>query len=1222
MRYLNKIVFLNSAHIPYAEVKLDGNVHFIGTQGVGKSTLLRALLFFYNADKLKLGIPKEKKSFDAFYFPYANSYIIYEVMRENAAYCVVAAKSQGRVFFRFIDAPFQKDWFIDERNAVYAEWGRIREHIGPKIQITAQVTSYEMYRDIIFGNNRKHEMIPYRKFAIVESAKYQNIPRTIQNVFLNSKLDADFIKDTIIRSMSDEDFSVDLDFYRSQIKEFEQEYRDVMLWFTKNKNGEVPVRKMAGKVMNAYRDLIYTQMQIGEGRAELNFAERRTLQEIPLVKEELAKTGTERERLLRLMGELQQKYTKEHDSLITDIGIINDLLKKIRDKRLYYEQLQIEEIIKRVSREELLIQQLEQARNMKSELTRAYEDVLGKYRLLFDSLEADFRTFENSQQARIFARKSEVTAKQEKLMQQLRVEEEKVRTSHEEKVRVVDNRIQQLREEQAQCNLKLQKVTYEHPHQKEIADCEDGINELRKRDKELELDIRQQQGDVSRLRQECEWEVKELKWEFQNQMETVRQERIVIEGELQALDALIEKRKGSLCEWLERNKPDWQATIGKVADEELVLYSDELQPQLVNNDNTMFGVSLNLSVIERSVRTPEEIKQERDRQQAVWQRCSDRLNQLMKEEEEAVSSLEKKYSKQVRAILEEQHLKEAERMQIPSKLKNLQADCAAWRTKEEEWKKGRIEEFQTQLNEISHRLFVVAEEKEKCLTEREKLLKACQKTYKDSKAGLLNEQEVFVAGVQQEIDRLKQQTAERKKELTQAQENELNGKGADTVTIRKYDEQLAEIREELDYIGKSRPQVLYYERDKSELFDKEPATRSRKKELDAKLVALGERFALKKEKLQVQIKEINDKLDRITKDLHLLEDGLNKVDMFRKDETFCPPSLTEVGEKPTRKSCDLIVEELKSLIVSTIRKTEEFKKAVTQFNGNFSSKNTFHFRTELISEQDYYDFASNLCEFVDNDKISEYQKHISERYTDIIRRISKEVGDLTRNESEIHKTIKDINDDFVKRNFAGVIKEIALRPLQSSDKLMQLLLEIKRFNDENQYNMGKVDLFSQDSREDVNATAVRYLLSFMKYLLDEPGRKRLALADTFKLEFRVKENDNDTGWVEKIANVGSDGTDILVKAMVNIMLINVFKEKASRKFGDFKIHCMMDEIGKLHPNNVKGILDFANCRNILLVNSSPTTYNVEDYRYTYLLSKDGRSNTQVVPLLTYNKIEK
>ena len=1222
MRYLNKIIFLNSAHIPYAEVKLDGNVHFIGTQGVGKSTLLRAILFFYNADKLRLGIPKEKKSFDAFYFPYANSYIIYEVMRENGAYCVVAAKSQGRVFFRFIDAPFQQDWFIDEHNVVHSEWGRIREHIGSKIQITAQVTSYEMYRDIIFGNNRKHEMIPYRKFAIVESAKYQNIPRTIQNVFLNSKLDADFIKDTIIRSMSDEDISVDLDFYRSQIKEFEQEYRDVMLWFTKNKNGEVPVRKMAEKVMNAYRDLIYTQKQIGEGRAELNFAEKQALHEIPLVKEEQAKAETERERLLRLMGELQQKYTNERDGLIRDIGIINDLLKKIREKRLHYEQMQIEEIIKRVSCEELLIQELEQVRNMKSELTRAYEDVLSKYRLLFEKLEADFRTFENSQQARINARNAEIAGKQEELMQQLRVEEEKVRATQEEKVQTVDNRIRQLRDEQAQCNLKLQKVKYEHPHQKEMSDCEDGINELRKKDKELEHGICQQQGEIKQLRQECEWKVKELKWEFQAKMETVRKERSAIEEQLQTLEVLIEKRKGSLCEWLEKNKPDWQETIGKVADEELVLYNNELQPQLVNKEATLFGVSLNLTAIERSVRTPEEMKQERDRQQAARQLCTDRLTRLTEEEGEAVSSLEKKYSKQIHSILEEQHLMEAERMQIPAKLKNLQADYASWKTKEEEWKRGCTEELQAQLNDIGHRLYVAEGEKEKHLAEREKLLKACRKVYNDSRTELRKELEEFVASVQQEIERMKQQTEERKKELKQVQENELNGKGADTVTIRKYDDRLAEINKELDYIGKSRPQVLYYERDKEELFDKEPATRSRKKEQDAKLVALDERFALKKEKLQVQKKGADEHLERIGKELHLLEDGLNKVDMFRKDEIFCPPSVIEIGEKPTRKNCDVIVEELKSLIVSTIRKTEEFKKAVTQFNGNFSSKNTFHFRTELVGEQDYYDFASNLCEFVDNDKISDYQKHISERYTDIIRRISQEVGGLTRNESEIHRTIKDINDDFVKRNFAGVIKEIALRPLQSSDKLMQLLLEIKRFSDENQYNMGKVDLFSQDSREDVNAVAVRHLLSFMKFLLDEPGRRRLALADTFKLEFRVKENDNDTGWVEKIANVGSDGTDILVKAMVNIMLINVFKEKASRKFGDFKIHCMMDEIGKLHPNNVKGILDFANCRNILLVNSSPTTYNVEDYRYTYLLSKDGRSNTQVVPLLTYNKIEK
>ena len=71
-----------------------------------------------------------------------------------------------------------------------------------------------------------------------------------------------------------------------------------------------------------------------------------------------------------------------------------------------------------------------------------------------------------------------------------------------------------------------------------------------------------------------------------------------------------------------------------------------------------------------------------------------------------------------------------------------------------------------------------------------------------------------------------------------------------------------------------------------------------------------------------------------------------------------------------------------------------------------------------------------------------------------------------------------------------------------------------------------------------------------------------------------------------------------------------------KKFGDFKLHCMMDEIGKLHPDNVVGILKFANVRNVYLINSSPTTYNAQAYKYTYSLSKDYKSNTVVKTLLT------
>jgi hypothetical protein len=85
---------------------------------------------------------------------------------------------------------------------------------------------------------------------------------------------------------------------------------------------------------------------------------------------------------------------------------------------------------------------------------------------------------------------------------------------------------------------------------------------------------------------------------------------------------------------------------------------------------------------------------------------------------------------------------------------------------------------------------------------------------------------------------------------------------------------------------------------------------------------------------------------------------------------------------------------------------------------------------------------------------------------------------------------------------------------------------------------------------------------------------------------------------------------------VNIMLLNVFKEGASKKFRDFRLHCMMDEIGKLHPTNVRGILKFANDRNIWLINGSPIENDALAFTHIYKLDKDDKSITRVKRILT------
>lgn len=88
--------------------------------------------------------------------------------------------------------------------------------------------------------------------------------------------------------------------------------------------------------------------------------------------------------------------------------------------------------------------------------------------------------------------------------------------------------------------LKQQKMLHEEHYKKEISDCEAGIDELRRRDKELDLQIRRQQMDIGQRRNECELKRKELEMAAQRSMDAVRREKADVEGQLQALDALIE----------------------------------------------------------------------------------------------------------------------------------------------------------------------------------------------------------------------------------------------------------------------------------------------------------------------------------------------------------------------------------------------------------------------------------------------------------------------------------------------------------------------------------------------------------------------------------------------------------------------------------------------------------------------------------------------------------
>ena len=1213
MRALRKIIFVNSAHIRYAEVRLDGNVHFIGTQGVGKSTLLRAILFFYNADKLHLGIPKEMKTYDEFYLPHANSYIVYEVEHEHGPFCVLTFRSSGRACFRFVDAAYRKEWLVDDNGEVTAESKVIRERLGGA-SMSKIIDRYEQYRDILYGN-RQAVGKEFARFQLMESNRYQNIPRSIQNVFLNSRLDANFIKDIIIRSMSEEEANIDLGYYRRQVADFGQEYKDISCWYKLNNKGESVVRTQAENVVNAYRYLLFMKQQIAELCGELKYAVRVSKERLPLVVKKIDEIIEEENRQKRLINEIQQKYDSEKTSLNQQLGVVNEDLKRLKERRELYAAQKIEDLLKRYEQEQVLKIKLEESKARLTELTARFNDVTGKFKALCQGVKNGLENYRLSQNNRIFSLGQEKQKAEERMFNEHTEQRKNIEAAFAEKLTVAYNAIDLLKNEMSELEKEMLKLKFSQPYKEETDALNKEANSLAFREKELNGLIATTEAKINQLQTEYDKQEAEITADSKNKIDAKQQEMDEVAAKIAEIDGLLNRTKGSLYEWLEENKRDWEQNIGKVVNEESVLYQTGLHPQK-DDGTSLFGVKLDLIDLPLSVRKPTQLKEERDELEGKLRSLQTDKKALTEQQEKLINELKRRVAPKMRELREQKSYHETELRVIPQKQKALKLKQEDYAAKAQQEKEERAKLLNTRLQEVALRRTAADTNLDKIQAEKQKQLTAEDKRYQKAKDETIRQHEQRVAEIKADIKQ-QEKKAEEQLLLLQRQENEeLRGRGADTRMVDECKNLIKATEDELKFIDDHRRIVFDYQRDRESLFNREDEFKAKKKLINDKLQQLNEKYNLRKQKHNEALASLGKELAERKDEKRLLDENLQKAENFAHDEKLCPPMLAEANERQTLRTPGQAVEELTGIIVSRQKSYDKLKGAVNLFKGNFTTKNTFNFRMELTLDDDYLDFANNLEDFLTYNKIEEFRRRTSERYVDILARVSKEMGDLTKHESDVDKIIHDINNDFRERNFAGVIKLIALQPVPSADKMVLLMKRIKEFNDDNLYAMGELNLFSTANRDEVNEKAVGYLLDFMKSLVDNPQRQLLTLSDLFLLQFRIVENDNDTGWVDKLSHVGSEGTDTLVKAMINIMLINVFKGKVSRKFGDFRIHCMMDEIGKLHPQNVKGILDFANARNILLINSSPTTYNVSDYRYTYLLDKDSKSQTVVHPLIS------
>ncbi len=149
-RILHRIVLINIANNKYADVEMNGNTCFVGTNNYGKTSLQRAILFFYSANSRGLGISQSQKPFEEHYFRYENSYIVYEVSTEEGNFFVLVYR-HNKLNFRFVDSPYDPDFFFNEQDEAL-KFNEVLKKLEKRgVYFSNQIDTFERYRNVLYG---------------------------------------------------------------------------------------------------------------------------------------------------------------------------------------------------------------------------------------------------------------------------------------------------------------------------------------------------------------------------------------------------------------------------------------------------------------------------------------------------------------------------------------------------------------------------------------------------------------------------------------------------------------------------------------------------------------------------------------------------------------------------------------------------------------------------------------------------------------------------------------------------------------------------------------------------------------------------------------------------------------------------------------------------------------------------------------------------------------
>ena len=1256
MNELVKVTLINSADYGLGEFDFRGNTLLTGTNGAGKTTLIRAGLFFYypKLDKADLGIQAQKRSFADYYLPLdiPNAYVVYQYNNQNGKNMVVMFREESEKKMRFKFFSFDEmqsiviqDIFFDGHVAKLPSelFSSLRTLATSESSNVSAATKFER---IIYGTIEDPDLRKYSPFQGKNTSRGTTnlVGKTIRNIFVNNRISSESIKSILTSAIDNTGTS------GFRLSKFREDTKNIIL--RKEDIETVEKKRPIAEEIVTLHDTVKNTLEILAGTAisiKMRYVHvKRELESLYAQKkgieddiEQATKKKEEKETIHKALD--NQEAKKE--------GVLEQQLKDAEQKREEYQEKDIDSKSKELSQLESL------------EETHAS---LSKQILLLESRAEDLthklkQEVETSRQRlkNISLKEAQESLTVERLhTNELEVVLQKIQDAYDvemetfaqaEKELSEGHRI--LSENNIAKNNEFSKVTYASHETEEMKNVQSKINILSGQKRTLE----EEDGELNSSMSERTQALKDAETE-EDKVVTAEQnaadkKKAPLISEVEKVENLLKYDAGTVIDFILKNDiPQKDKVLSMLRDE--VLLKKDAEPAYSGETTTTFhGLSLkNIEI----------------RDIGYWENEKRRL----KEEVQAIDAQLEKDIKKIQDELADKKAKiERDRSKINKRLGEVASEISIatssilvnTNTFEGLGIKAK-EKKAAELRELKEELHAIEVEKNK--------LKLAENELKKKKTGTKNLLEQTKAAAKDEVSRKKNVAILEIKENYKKQEKRISDEieaqnkniediqireGVDVETIKnlkiKESAALSDIQRVKGFEGEVRLYLEYKKAYIDKIGDIAKALEDiRQKNKVASQTREAEISVLKKEieKIASANMLLKGKIDKfLNEDIKRYEELMSATIETSSVLAFAGRKITAAEDLDTIEHVESYEKsagesEYRRLTVSQlIARLEEAENEKIdaerllgyRINNFFAGIRDFDFfglektNMEKSGDEENMRVAQSVKAFIDKgytdmvivELVRLLMLHLSDT-SNQIRILEDKLEDIRKYLRKIRTQLRSVTGiSVIKSIEIEMPNEDIVKGYQSdSSEVLKLLKRLKiEFEERDRIFVGQ-GLFEHHYNQEngkPNPEEDRKLIRLLGNInekLETSKNEELTLEDCFDIRFRVVENNNDSGWQTSLNGIGSEGTDALVKMLINISFLDILKRET---IGEARIHCMIDEIGKLSEGYFKEVIDFGNKRGISFVNALPAKMLVSTHKSVYKLEKKGSGNITVPYLL-------